>query len=50
MKEHTALEQNIKNDTSIEFRRDVKALTQLADITSSGSLFYSLYNAKREKN
>ena len=49
MKAHTALEKSIKNDTCIEFRRDVKALTLLADITS-GNLFDSLYNENREKN
>jgi len=31
MKKHTALKQNTKNDTRIEFRRDIKALTLLAD-------------------
>jgi len=41
MKKHTALKQNIKNDTFVEFRRDIKALTLLADITSSGNLFHS---------
>jgi len=41
MKKHTALEQNVKNDTCVEFRRDIKALTLLADITSSGNLFHS---------
>jgi len=41
MKKHTALKQNIKNDTCIEFRRDIKALTLLADTTSSGNLFHS---------
>ena len=32
----------LKNDTYIEFRRDIKALTLLAepDITSSGNLFH----------
>ena len=35
MKKHTALKQNIKNDTCIEFRRDIKALTLLADTTCS---------------
>ena len=33
MKKHTALKQNIKNDTCIEFRRDIKARTLLADTT-----------------
>jgi len=41
MNEHTALKQNIKNYTCIECRRDTKALTLLADTTSSGSLFRS---------
>ena len=41
MKKHTAQKQNIKNDTCIEFRRDIKALTLLADTTSSGNLFHS---------
>ena len=41
MKKHTALKQNIKNNTCTEFRRDIKALTLLADTTSSGNLFYS---------
>jgi len=40
MKEHTALKQNINNDTCIEFRRDIKALTLLADATSSGNLVH----------
>ena len=34
LKKHTALKQNIKNDTCIEFRRDIIALTLSADITS----------------
>jgi len=42
MKKHTALKQNIfLNDTCTEFRRDIKALTLLADTTSSGNLFHS---------
>jgi len=41
MKKHTALKRNIKNDTRIEFRRDIKTLTLLADTTSSGNLFHS---------
>jgi len=41
MKKRAALKQNVKNDTCIEFRRDIKALTLLADITSSGNLFRS---------
>jgi len=41
MKKHTALKQNIKNDTHIEFRRDIKALTLVTDATSSGNLFRS---------
>jgi len=41
MKKHTALKQNIKNDTRIEFIRDIKALTLLADTSSSGNLFRS---------
>jgi len=35
MKKHTALKQNIKNDTSIEFRRDIKALPLLAVTTAT---------------
>jgi len=42
MKKHTTLEQILKNDTCIEFRRDIKALTLLADTISSGNLFHSL--------
>jgi len=38
---HTALEQNLKKDTCIEFRQDIQALTLLADTTSSGNLFHS---------
>jgi len=30
MKKYTALKQHIKNDTCVEFRRDIKALTLLA--------------------
>jgi len=41
MNEHTALKQNIKNCTSIEFGHDTKALTLLADTSSSGNLFRS---------
>jgi len=37
MKKHTALKQNIKNDTCIEFRRGIKTLTLLAD-TNGGRL------------
>jgi len=48
MKKHTALKQNIKNDTSIEFIRDIKALTLLADTTFSGSLFHS-WTTRTEK-
>jgi len=33
MKKHTALKQN---DTCVEFERDIKALTLLADTISSG--------------
>jgi len=32
---------HLKNDTCIESRRDIKALTLLADATSSGNLFHS---------
>jgi len=32
---HTALEQNLKKDTCIEFRQDIQALTLLAATTSS---------------
>jgi len=48
MKKHTALKQNIRNDTCIEFRRDIKALTLLADTTSSGNLFHS-WTTRTEK-
>ena len=48
MKKHTALKQNIKNNTCTEFRRDIKALTLLADTTSSGNLFYS-WTTRTEK-
>ena len=41
MKKSAAPKQNIKNDTCIECRRDIKALTLLADTTSSGNLFHS---------
>ena len=47
IKKHTALKQNIKNDTCIEFRREV--LTLLADTTSSGNLFHS-WTARTGKN
>jgi len=47
MKKHTAPKQNIKNDTCIEFSRDIKALTLLADTTSSGNLFRSLTTRTR---
>jgi len=50
MKKHTALKQNIKNDTRIEFRRDIKALTLLADTSSSGSLFRSWTTRTDKKN
>jgi len=50
MKKHTALKQNIKNDTCIEFRRDIKALTLLADTTSSGNLFHSWTTRTEKKN
>jgi len=50
MKKHTALKQNIKNDTCIEFRRDIKALTLLTDTTSSGNLFHSWTTRTEEKN
>jgi len=48
MKKQTALQQNIKNNTCIELRRDIKALTLLADTTSSGSLFHS-WTTRTEK-
>ena len=48
MKTHTALKQNIKNDKCIEFRRDIKALTLLADATSFGNLFHS-WTTRTEK-
>ena len=41
MKKHTALKQKLKNHTCIEFRRDVKAPTLLADTSFSGNLFHS---------
>ena len=50
MKKHTALKQNIKNDTCIEFRRDIKALTLLADTTSCGNLFHSWTTRTEKKN
>jgi len=43
MEKYATLKQKkLKNDTYIEFRRDIKALTLLAepDITSSGNLFH----------
>jgi len=50
MKKHTALKQSVKNDTCIEFRHDIKALTLLlADTTSSGSLFRS-WTTRTETN
>jgi len=48
MKKRAALKQNVKNDTCIEFRRDIKALTLLADTTSSGNLFHS-WTTRTEK-
>jgi len=53
MKKHTALKQNIKNDIThhnhiIQFIRDIKALTLLADTTSSGNLFHS-WTTRTEK-
>ena len=39
MMKHTALKQNNKDDTCIEFRRDMKTLT--ADTTFSGNFFHS---------
>jgi len=50
MKKHTALKQNIKNDTCIKFRLDIKALTLLADTTSSGNLFHSWTTRTEKKN
>jgi len=50
MRKHTALKQNIKNDKCIEFRRDIKALTLLADTTSSGNLFHSCTTRTEKKN
>ena len=35
VKKHSTLKQNIKNDTCIEFRRHIKALTLPADTTLS---------------
>ena len=46
---HTALEQNLKKDTCIEFRQDIQALTQLAATTSSGNLFHS-WTTRTKKN
>ena len=46
MKKHTALKQNIKNDTCIDFRRDIKALTLLADTSSSGNLLKTFIHRK----
>jgi len=49
MKKHTAVKQKtLKNDTCTEFRRDIKALTLLADTTSSGNLFRS-WTTRAEK-
>jgi len=48
MKQHAAPKQNIKNDTSIEFGHDTKALTLLADTASSGNLFRS-WTTRTEK-
>jgi len=46
----TALKQNIfLNDTCTEFRRNIKALTLLADTTSSGNLFHSWTVQTEEK-
>ena len=42
MKKHTVLKQSVKNDTCIEFRRDIKALTLLADASS-----YQLHSVKK---
>jgi len=41
MKKQIAVKQNIKNDTRIEFRHDIKPLTLPADITrpTSGNAF-----------
>jgi len=50
MKKHTALKQNIKNDTCVEFRPDIKALTLLADTTFSGNLFLSWKTRKKLTN
>jgi len=47
MKKHTALKQSVKNDTCIEFRRNIQALTLLAD-TTSGNLFHS-WTARTEE-
>jgi len=49
VKKHTALKQNVKNDTCVEFRRDIKALTLLADITSSGNVFHSWTTRTEQK-
>jgi len=35
------LNKTLKNDTCIEFRRDIKALALLADTSSSGNLLHS---------
>jgi len=51
MKKHTALKQNIENDdTCVEFRRDIKALTLLADSTFSGNVFRSWTMREQRKN
>jgi len=39
--EETQCTKNTKNDTCIEFRRDIKALTLLADTTSADNLLRS---------
>ena len=49
MKKHTALKPNIKNDTCIEFRRDIKALTLLADTTFSGNSFHNWITRTEKK-
>jgi len=38
----------LKNNTCTELRRDIKALTLLADATSSGNLFHS-WTTRAEK-
>jgi len=45
---HCTKTKHQNNDTCIEFRRDIKALTLLTDTTSSGNLFHS-WTTRTEK-